>query len=104
MGDGIKQLRVLYKPDYFNCDSPNYKKGIGDIIVIFESDYRVVIKNIISGTWCFALLKGPYNVIEEEWHISTEQEKIIPTLLLALEEGFPHRNSFSNLNFDFKEK
>ena len=97
LGNEIVQLRVLYKPDYFQEGHPYFKKGIGDVIIIFDSDYRVIIKQTIGGTWCFALLNAPYNVIEEHWSLSVEQKEVLPDLIKALEAGFPYRNNYSNL-------
>jgi hypothetical protein len=93
----ITDINIYYKPDYFKEDNEYYKKGIGDIIVKFDCGAQIVIKHTISNTWCFAVLNCPYNVVEEVWHISDLQKKILPELIVALEEGFPYRNDYNNL-------
>ena len=95
-GDGVQEMRVMYKYDYFDPNSPYYKKGLCDILVIFTSNYRVIIRQIISGSWCFALLSEPYNVTEEVWQLSDKQLALLPTLTKALESGFLYKNNYGN--------
>lgn len=103
-GSGLQEMRVIYRTEYFDASSPNYQRGIGDIIVIFTSNYRVIIRQIISGTWCFALLSEPYRVTEEVWHLSTNQEKLLPNLKTALEAGYPYKNDYGTFIIYKQEK
>ncbi len=101
VGSGINKIRVFYKTDYFDENSIYYKKGIGDVLVYFNSGYTIVIKETVSKSWCFALSDSPHRVEEEVWQLTDKQEAIIPELRKALEAGFPHRNRHANLTIQF---
>lgn len=98
IGDGVVQIRILYKADYFNKNSEFYKKGIGTIIATFASGYEVVVKETVDSIWCFALKDEPFNILEEVWNLSEKQQAIMPELINVLEQGYAYCNKYFNLN------
>ena len=96
---GVDKVRICYKLDYFDENNEYYKKGIGDIILQFHSGYTIVIKENVSGNWCFALLGSSNFIIEEVWRLSDAQYDRLSKLRKALEKGVVFRNSYGNFNF-----